>query len=332
MSEIMEYPLTVKIDAAVVANNFPEFESRVSEYIDSINDSLETDEDFAMADQDVKTLKNLETRLANAGKNILMQVEAIAIIQTGIAKLQDRSSKKRLAMSKSVQTEKDRRKAEIVNAAIAKVATAASESVVKSHFTTDIKSINEAVKGKRAIVKMEEAVAAVVESELARLAEMETTANINLAAITEAEKEFPGLFHDRQMLAIKPTETVEAIIIGRVNDYRIKVKEIEDRKVAEEAEKKAKEEAERLEKEQKDKAAAISPPPIDVAPTVIPPPHVDDFTIPPPPPFDPVDTIGVSTPTEPIKYRLLITVKGNDIVSVLATIRADPRVISCVED
>jgi hypothetical protein len=278
-------------------------------------------------------------------------------------KMSDKFRDVLLDLEKKVKSEKERRKSDIVQDFEKRTAITAKQYPILgklSVFNMLMPSFDAAVKGKRSLTEMRKACDELYVKTLESFGDALFLWGENMASIAVFEQEYPSLFPDRESLSAKPEGEVAAVIASRIAQAKLAAKEKAEREERErkakeereEAAKEAKEEADRLAREQGEAVAArsitgLTPPPTPPVTGLTPPPSqpVTDFLQPPPfdpppkfappPSFempDPIDTIGVSTPTEPIKYRLLITVHNNHLTSVLSTIRADPRVISCVEE
>jgi len=306
MKELEGTELVLRISGAVEQSNLKEFEDQALAVIEGINTDLETDEDFAEAEKNIKGCQLIENRIATARSTALASTEAIAALIQTTERLEAKFRETRLMLSKMVVKEKLRRVSEIVDRAVFYLESLLKTSPVRHGFVINKMAIHNAVKGKKSITKMEDAVSAVIDSEGRRVFEMETNFVNNLEKITEAESEWPGLFPDRQNIALSAPETVEALILARVADHRMKVAEKERRE---------KEEAERKAKEASDLSATketVLPLPVEVP---IPEPFVD-FPIPPP-------VVGTS------RYKLTVSVETDDINSVIDAIMDIPGVITC---
>jgi len=265
--------LVIKVTGQVVSSNLAEFEKQALAVLSSINTKLETDDDFAEAEQSIKDCQLVENRIFQARQDALNNTADIAALIATTERLEAKYREMRLLLTRNVKTEKERRKTDIVTNAKNVLQGLVLRSPVKHNFQIDMKSIQDAIKGKRFIAKMQEAVDEVIEAETLRLAEMENNFNFNIDKIVAAEHEFPGLFPDKNTIALGVPETVTALISGRVADYRLK---------QEEKARREREEAER-------RSAVVLPEPVkyDHKPPMAPPVYPDPFSsgIPTPPPF-----------------------------------------------
>lgn len=246
MKQLEEKRLVIRISGAVQQSNLAEFEETALAVIASINTDLQTDDDFAQAEENIKSCQLIETRLKNAKNDALNNTKEISDIISTIDRLDAKFRQTRLDLNGKVKTEKESRKNEILNAAKRGLELSVSQSPVKHGFVIDWKALQEAIKGKRFLSKMREAVNEVAVHQLAELSVLEVNFKANIIEIEKAEKEYPGLFPDKKNLALSSPEVVAAMIESRVMKFKFEIAERE-RKAKEEAEQKA--ERERLEKE-----------------------------------------------------------------------------------
>ena len=303
MKQLTDKQLIVRITGAVQSSNLAEFEKTALTVIDSINTDLRTDDDFAQAEQDIKDFGLIETRLEQVKLDILNGVASISE-QVDIAnRLLIKSREKRLYLSKQVNAEKEKRKNEIIAEARRGLELAVSNSPVRHGFAINFKALQDAIKGKRFISKMREAITDVIESELNALKKLEDVFAINTASIELSEKEYPGLFPDKKKLALSSLDVVAAMIESRVMKFKFEVAE-----------------KERKEKEEQQAAQITQEPEIipqdsawqpDEAPP-LPPDPFTDWTPPQPP----------SAPQTSTRYTIAVQADTADIDTVLEQIKA----------
>lgn len=307
--------LILRISGSVQQSNLADFEETANAVLESINLDLQTDEDFAEAEQNIKSCQLIETRLKNAKNDALNNTKEISDLISTIDRLDAKFRQTRLNLKGKVTTEKEARRNEIVDRAKNHLSGMLLQSPVRHAFAIDFKAIQEATKGKRSLSKMEVAVREVVTSEELRLANQEQDFQVNLFAIQKAERENTGLrFDDKNNLALSPPETVAAIITSRILQFKIDMQE-KERKDREEAERKA--EQERKEKEQ---TVVIEPP---APPEPRQPVAADPFTewTPPPPP---------DAPQEITRYTIAVQADTAEIDTILSQIKAIPGIRSAM--
>jgi hypothetical protein len=269
--------LVLRISGAVESSNMTEFEETALAVIASINTDLQTDDDFAEAEANVKSCQLIETRIHNARQDAINSTAAIATLIATTEKLEAKFRETRLLLNRLVKTEKEARKNDILSGAKNHIAGMLIKSPVKHGFIIDNKAIMEAAKNKRSLDKMREAVSEVVEEETLRLADLEETFLTNMEAIQAAEAQYPGIFPDKQNVSLSPVDVVAAQIESRIANFRynLEMKAKREKEDLERKETEAKRQAETKE------APPVAPPyPVNIpTPPVFPDPFSDAPTM-----------------------------------------------------
>ena len=114
-SSIKDLPaLTVQIVGSVVASNLEEWKSVVTYRIESINENLQDDQDFADADAMTKFLADGEKNLELVKKNAQAQAQPIDALFRAIDEIKESMRSKRLNLEKKVKARKESIRFEIV--------------------------------------------------------------------------------------------------------------------------------------------------------------------------------------------------------------------------
>lgn len=106
--------IMVQITGAVLTNNLGEFEIAATGIIETIKTELVTDEDFADAAKLVTKLDEGEKTLERTKNEVLAQAADINDVMATIDRIKELMRAKRLTLSKSVEAEKTRRRADIL--------------------------------------------------------------------------------------------------------------------------------------------------------------------------------------------------------------------------
>lgn len=243
-----KFELIISTESKVLACNIADFEKKADQFLSTLTQSFETEEDFGRAKEEVKILKELEDKTRAAIKNaqqgdineLIAQAEAIA----------ERFRQERLSRDKLVKEKEASIKDNIANAAIIEILdtrnSACSESTISLalEFTmpkdTLKKRINDATKNKRTIdgltkaVNAEKAlVLAELMSEIARL-----QSRLKLIPISHEY-----LFSDAVKL-IAGEDDLEEIVAQRIEEEKQREAEAVAEKAKLEAEEQAKVQAE----------------------------------------------------------------------------------------
>lgn len=237
-----EFNLVLTTESKVLSTNIVEFEKQAEQFLATLTSKFETDDDFAAAKEEVKTLKEVEDKIRAAIKSA--QSGEIAALITSAKNIAERFRQERLARDKLVKLKESEVKQGIINGALDEIAEirskyessvslALEQTMPKSAIT---KRIEEATKNKRTLDGLVKSVNAEKTLILAELAQ-------ESARITERLKMIPvayeHLFRDALQL-VAGTAELKPIIAERINaeqqrDAELKAKAEEEAKVKAEA-------------------------------------------------------------------------------------------------
>lgn len=214
--------LHIEVTGMVTASNLAEYKAHALAVFAGINRDLVTDSDFASAESTVKWCGDIEQRLAAAKQHALSQTASIDDLFKTIDDISAEARATRLELDKLVKNRKDSIRAEIVadgrNAMSDHIA-ALNKRIGKPLMPGVVVDFANAIKGKRTLDSMRDA----VNTELARVKiaanEMADTITLNLRAIDDAG-DFAFLFADVATLALKEPEFVAMAIKNRIADHQ----------------------------------------------------------------------------------------------------------------
>lgn len=257
--------LHVEVTGMVTASNLREFKESALAVFESINTDLNTDEDFADAEQTVKWCQEVEDRLKATKASALAQTQSIDELFRTMDELWEESRKVRLNLNNKVTSRKKERKTEIAQAAKGRLDEHIQELNKElggewmPHIATDF---NAAMKNKRNISSLESAAndeftrARIEANRLAK----RIGANLEIVKSVAGEHQFL-LSDQRQLVQNNEPEALSAIVKQRVADFKEREKERDDKereriRAEEQKRAEAKAEAERAASEAKAKAEA----------------------------------------------------------------------------
>lgn len=232
-----EFNLVLTTESKVLSTNIVEFEKQAEQFLATLTSKFETDDDFAAAKEEVKTLKEVEDKIRAAIKSA--QSGEIAALITSAENIAERFRQERLARDKLVKLKESEIKQSIINGALdeiskirskyeSSVSLALEQTMPKSAITN---RLEEATKNKRKLDGLVKSVNAEKTLILAELAQ-------ESARITERLKMIPlayeYLFRDALQL-VAGTDDLGSIIAERVNaeqqrEAELKAKAEEDAK------------------------------------------------------------------------------------------------------
>lgn len=233
-----EFNLVLTTESKVLSTNIVEFEKQAEQFLATLTNKFETDDDFAAAKEEVKTLKEVEDKIRAAIKSA--QSGEIAALITSAENIAERFRQERLARDKLVKLKESEIKQNIINGALdeiseirskyeSSVSLALEQTIPKSAITN---RLEEATKNKRKLDGLVKSVNAEKTLILAELAQESARITARLKMIPIA---YEHLFRDALQL-VAGTDDLEPIIAGRVNaeqqrEAELKAKAEEEAKV-----------------------------------------------------------------------------------------------------
>lgn len=215
--------LLIQVTGAVTQSNLPEFKARAIEVFRSIKTDLQTDSDFADAEQTVKFCKDIEERLDAAKQHALSQTATIDELFKALDAISAEARAKRLELDKSVKSRKETIRLEIIRG---------GEQAFREHVATINQRLGKVslpliqanfagvIKGLKTVASIKDAVA----TELARV-KIEANAvgekiDANLRTLRELAAEHAFLFADAQQLVVKENGDLVNLIKTRIADHK----------------------------------------------------------------------------------------------------------------
>lgn len=233
-----EFNLVLTTESKVLSTNIVEFKKQAEQFLATLTSKFETDDDFAAAKEEVKTLKEVEDKIRAAIKSA--QSGEIAALINSAENIAERFRQERLARDKLVKLKESEVKQGIINGALDEIAgirgkyessvsLALEQTMPKSAIT---KRIEEATKNKRTLDGLVKSVNAEKTLILAELAKESARITARLKMIPVAHEH---LFRDALQL-VAGMDDLEPIIADRVNaeqqrDAELKAKAEEEAKV-----------------------------------------------------------------------------------------------------
>lgn len=218
--------VSVQVSGAIaIRENFPAFEIALRDFIDHrLIRNPETDQDFADLESQIKALKNAEAALDAAEAQMLSQVETVDAAKRMKDMLYKLTRDNRLMAEKMLSARKETIRTEIVMTGredLSMHLAALNKRIGKPLMPGIPVDFANAIKGKRTLDSMRDAVA----TELARAKiaanEIADKITLNLRALNEAP-ELAFLFSDVAVLALKDPEFVAMAIKNRIADHQAK--------------------------------------------------------------------------------------------------------------
>ncbi|GAB3388303.1 lambda-exonuclease family protein [Lysobacter fragariae] len=219
--------LRVEVTGMVTASNLAEFKSQAMTVLGTINRDLQTDEDFANAEQTVKWCKGVEERLAATKDQVLSQTADIERVFRTMDEVAAETRRIRLELDKLVTREKEARRAEIVNAGVTAVrqhysiinATLGEHALgVPASLASDMGA---AIKGKKSLSSMRDAIASAAAAAKIAASQHAELVRANIAIITAQPDDLQMLFADRVLLCgTKAPDDLRNLVAARIAEHQ----------------------------------------------------------------------------------------------------------------
>ena len=215
--------LVVQTEGKVVSSNLVAYKAAAEKFIAKINTKLETDEDFANAENTVKYCGEAEDKLELAKAAALAQTATIDEVMRTVDHIKAQFRAKRLELEKLVKTRKDQIKETILNEgrhAFTAHITALETEITPLRLQQSQPDFAGAMKNKRTLGSLRDAVNT-------------TLANAKIAANTQAADyrakqawcrehaaTYGFLFMDMANIIGKPMEDFQLVITTRIADHK----------------------------------------------------------------------------------------------------------------
>lgn len=221
--------LRIELRGEVTASNLDAYRQHALKVFAGIKTDLQSDQDFADAEETVKWCEGVEKRLAAAKAAALEQTEPIDALFKVMDEISELARSKRLTLAKTVDTKKTTLRAGIVSKGASDLAahvTALNRRIGRDFMPAVSADFAGAAKGKRTL----DSVRAAVDTALAaaKISASETADRItnNLNAFAVDALGFELLFPDLGALSVKAAEDFAAITATRIAEH----KEVEQKK------------------------------------------------------------------------------------------------------
>lgn len=240
----MEFNLILTTESKVVSTNIQVFQEQAKQYLASLTQTFETDDDFAQAKEEVKNLEVIEKKIRTAIDEVTSGNKEIAELIATAEEIAEQFRQERLSRSKLVKQREEEIKSQIINDGLAKihdvrfkldstVSLAMERTMPKATFE---QRLSEAIKGKRTFDSLKKAVESETNNILAEIA-LEATRLGERAKLIPAHYEH--LFKDALSLIAGEED------LAQIVQQRIEAEQQREAEIRAKAEQQAREQAER---------------------------------------------------------------------------------------
>ncbi len=228
-----------------VTSNLSVFKEAAHQLVEKAKQPLNTEQDFANAENMVKEFKRSEGKLEDLRNAVMADIDDVSVFISDVDEIKELIRQARLTTDKQVKTRKEEIKRDIVSTAEVElkklVLSNGSRLNVAFEFDADFAG---AIKGKRNLDAIQDSVDTVLANAKIQIQNQVKLVEENLAYLNEQEQ-YKFLFNDWSMIAHKPFEDFVNLVDSRITSHKAE----EEKRIQAEAERLAKEEAERKAKE-----------------------------------------------------------------------------------
>lgn len=238
--------LVIRVEGSVTSSNMDVFREAATRFIAKIKTTLETDDDFANAEQTVKFCQDGEDRLALVKEQALAQTTTIDELFRTIDHISAQLRAKRLELDKAVTARKVSIRTEVVQdhqRQLDEFVAGLNKRLGQPWIARAVGGFAEAIKGKRTVESVRAAAAQELANQKLRLNAVAAQLFDNREYLKGAETDWMFLFADFAHVGTKPTEDFKAIADARIKAHqdaleqkRLKEEEQKKERAAREAE------------------------------------------------------------------------------------------------
>ncbi len=216
----MEY-LEISISGSIQKNNFESWKLGLLEQIASTNLELETDNDFAIASENVKSLKSAEKTLKECKVKALEQTNDIQKLFLAIDEVTETARETRLILERQVRTKKQKIKSDLVIQAQQQIIEhCKSKSEIFSYLNqeqfTSVSSFEAVIKGKASLTGVEKALDTKVQELIVQIDAEEQLAKERYQFISNQSSQHRVLLQDVQYLLSLPLPELKLTVENRI--------------------------------------------------------------------------------------------------------------------
>lgn len=215
--------LLIEVTGAVTSSNLVAYKDTAIAVFKGIKTDLQTDEDFATAEATARWCKGVEDGVESAKERALSQTASIDELFRALDQIKNEARETRLKLERSVKSEKERKKLEIVQAAIKALGEhcqTLNAQIGEQLVPLVVAGFGEAAKNKRTLASLQEAVNQA-------LADAKVQANLtaerieaNQAVLTVSGESLRHLFPDFPSLCTTDTKLFAALVEQRATTHR----------------------------------------------------------------------------------------------------------------
>jgi hypothetical protein len=217
--------LQISLTGKITETNFDEWKGALIKQIAGSNRELATDDDFALAEQDVKTLRAGEKALKAAKQSALEQAAEIQKLFEAIDEVSDKARQARLSLERQIKQRKAEIRDDIVDGGMQAIddhlkrQSELFKSVNHENFMSRAQLL-EFTKGKRSYKSMQKAIDDTVAEVQSRIDARATGIADNEKTLVAIDEQYTSLFQDKETLLVLSADDLANTIDERISFYQ----------------------------------------------------------------------------------------------------------------
>lgn len=232
--------LQIKLTGEVTDTNFEEWKKDLLAQIASSKRELSTDDDFAIAESDVKVIKAGEKTLKAAKQSALDQAAAIQKLFAAIDEVTEEARQARLALERQIKSRKEEIRDEIVDDGMQQIEDHLKQQNEPFHEVNrdrfmDRQTLEDTTKGKRSAGSMQKAIDSAVAEVKEKIALKWASITANQKILDAIDSKYTLIFQDPNALLAMSDEDLQSTIKKRIEFFeeeQAKQKAIEEAEAA----------------------------------------------------------------------------------------------------
>lgn len=220
--------LVINLKGEITDTNFDEWKSNLLKQLKGVNTELASDDDFANAEIDVKTIKNGEKTLKQAKASALEQANEIQTLFAAIDEVSEEARQARLKLEKQIKIRKAEIKDQIEDTGFASIKDYLEEQSETlqstNHNWLDRSAFDDATKGKRTTASMTKSVAQLVSKIKDEIAASSDAIAQNEQLVNDIDQKYSALFQDKNTLLTLPGDELQETIKERIEFFEAESK------------------------------------------------------------------------------------------------------------
>lgn len=216
--------VVVQVNGALtVGGNLDAFGDALRAFIERIPKKPSTDQEFADAEAATKALKKAEEALTAAEDGALAQISDVEVMRRTVADLKNLARTTRLATEKLVAAEKEARRTAIVTGAQTQLdqhVQALNQRLGANWLPRMAGGFGEAIKGKKSLANMEDAVAVALTSAKHEANVLAQRLEANRKHLVQDGTDWIALFADFATVGAKAEEDFQALAALRISQHK----------------------------------------------------------------------------------------------------------------